>query len=168
MATVPHYLDAFSLVPPATAAAQLDLITGTNFPIPVLAFDASTEENAYSKPFVVNNYGSGNLTVTFFWMADTATSGDVIWGASIAAATANTDSAGYESKAFATAQTVTDTHLGTNADRLMSAALTLSNLDSLASGDMCVLRVYRDSDDAADTMTGDAFLVGVLVEYSDT
>lgn len=168
MATVSHYFDAFSLVPPASAGAQLDLITGTNFPIPVLAFDAATEENAYTRAFVANNYGSGNWTVTFFWEADTATSGDVIFGAALAAVTANTDSGGYESKAFATAQTVTDTHLGTNADRLMSAGLTLSNLDSVASGDVCVLRVYRDADAGGDTMAGDAFLVGVLVEYSDT
>lgn len=142
---------------------------GTNFPVSGLAFDGgSTDEDCFYK-FVATNYGSGNLTLTVYWYADTATSGNVVWGARLAAITANTDSQDIETKSFATAQTAQDAHLGTTGQRLHSIDITISNLDSIASGDVCWLHVYRDASDTVnDTMTGDAIITALRLSYSDT
>ncbi len=140
---------------------------GANFPVVGLAFDAATAENAFWEWRAIT-YGSGNLTVDLDWYADTATSGVVRWGVQIAAITPDSDTQDVETKSFATAQTADDTHLGTTGQRLHRAPVTVSNLDSLANGDGVWIKVYRDAANAADTMTGDAILVGVTVSYSDT
>ncbi|MGH7178542.1 MAG: hypothetical protein ACREJC_14290, partial [Tepidisphaeraceae bacterium] len=100
--------------------------------------------------------------------ADTASTGDVIFCAQLGAITTNTDTQDIETKALATAQTVTDTHLGTTGQRLHTVDLTISNLDSIAAGDWCVLRLYRDADAAGDTMAGDASVTLISLSYSDT
>lgn len=140
---------------------------GTNFPVLGLAFDAAAAESAYWMVRAIS-YGSGNLTVGLDWYADTGTSGDVIWGAQIAAITLDSDTQDVETKALATANTVTDTHLATVGQRLHRASITVSNLDSLAANDDVWMRIYRDAAAGGDTMTGDAILVGVTVSYSDT
>jgi hypothetical protein len=152
---------------PATNFAAPTITQGTNFPVPALAFDAATDEAAYFF-FQAFNYGSGNLTVTLDWYADTASSGDVVWTAAIAAITPDTDSGDIETKAFATANTVTDSHLGTTNQRLHRASITVSNLDSIAAGDWVCLKVTRDADNGSDTMTGDSLLSKLVVSYSDT
>lgn len=164
MATVEIAISPREGIPAATNGAQFDVIAGTNFPVPVLWYDATTSETAYFY-FRPQKYGSGNITAKVGWYADTASSGDVTWDLSLAAITPNTDSQDIETKAFATANSATDTHLGTTGQRLHEVDVTLSNLDSIAAGDWACLRVVRN---VSDTMTGDAGLVGILLTYSDT
>jgi hypothetical protein len=146
---------------------QLVKLLGTNYPVSCLAFDAATKETAFWK-FKAINYGSGNLTLTIRWAGDTATSSDVIWGAQIAAITPDTDSQDVSTKGFATANTVTDTHLGTTAKRIMTCAITISNLDSIAANDDVWIAIYRDAAAGGDTMTGDALFIEAEISYSDT
>lgn len=167
MATVVLELNPTAAIQPASNPATFDAIAGTNFVVPCLDFDAGTDESVFFF-FRAQSYGSGNLTITVEWYADTASSGDVIWAAQLACITPNTDTQDIETKSFGTANTATDTHLGTTGQRLHSVDITLSNTDSIAAGDYCVLKIYRDADAAGDTMTGDASLVKVLVSYSDT
>jgi hypothetical protein len=167
MATVNQTLLAEEAQFLSSAFPQTLKTNGTNFPVYGLAFDAATDETAYWK-FLADNYGSGNLTVDIFWYADTATSGDVIFDVGVAAITPNTDSQDIETKAFATVNSVTDTHLGTTGQRLHTATVTVSNLDSLAAGDYVMLKLNRDANNASDTMTGDAIVVAMRVSYSDT
>jgi hypothetical protein len=167
MATVYQVFRPYDGIPPASNYATLDVIAGTNFPVPCLDFDTTTAEAIYFY-FQAVNYGSGNLTINIDWYADTAASGDVVWDAQLACITQNTDTGDIETKALGTANTVTDSHLGTTNQRLHRAVITLSNTDSIAAGDWCVLKIVRDVADGADTMAGDASLVGVTVEYSDT
>lgn len=166
MAIITLQFDAISAMLHTSNFPQLVKNNGTNFPVMGLAFDAATDESAYWTA-IAESYGSGNLTAVFYWYADSASSGDVIWGAQIGAITANTDSQDIETKALASAQTVTDSHLGTTGQRLHSASLTISNLDSIAADDWFVLKAYRDADNASDTMTGDAILVLLELTYSD-
>lgn len=140
---------------------------GTNFPVTALAYDAAAQENAYWK-FSAINYGSGNLTLTILWYADTATTSVVRWDTAIAAITPDTDSQDIETKAFATAQAVDDTHLGTTGQRLHTCAITISNLDSIAANDAGFIRISRLGNHANDTMTGDVFLERATLSYSDT
>lgn len=167
MATVYQELDPLSAKFKTTNFAAEKVVQGTNFPVAGLAFDAGTDEDAFFALAAIN-YGSGNLTLTLEWYADSASSGDVVWGCQIAAITPNTDSQDVETDSLATAQTVTDSHIGTTGQRLHSCAITISNLDSLASLDRVFLRIYRDADNGSDTMTGDAILTGIVLSYSDT
>lgn len=169
MATIKQHFesDAF-MYRSATAFPQLVRADGTNYPVSGLAYDASAEEASFVR-FRASNYGSGNLTALINWYAATATSGDIVWGISLAAITPNTDTQDMETKAFATEQTVTDSHLGTTGKRSHDApALTISNLDSLAADDIVELKVVRKAAAAGDTMTGDGILTMLDISYSDT
>lgn len=169
MATVRHQLHPGEATFLASAFPQLRITAGTSSPVPALFFDATTDEAAFWR-FIAAAYGSGNVTVTLHWYADSATSGNVVWEAQLAAITPDTDTQDVETDALATLNFVQDTHLGTTGQRLHSCAITVSNLDSLAAGDHVVLRVARDANgtSATDDMTGDAALVLVEVTYSDT
>lgn len=140
---------------------------GTNFPVSGLAFDAASDEAAFWR-FRATAYGSGNLTVGIDWYADTASSGDVIFDASISAITPDTDSQDIETDGLATINSVTDSHLGTTGQRLHRAVITISNLDSLAADDDVTLRLNRDANNGSDTMAGDCIVTLVTVSYSDT
>ena len=166
MATVYQPLQPGAGVFLATAFPALTR-NGTNIPVTGLAYDAASDEAAFWLIRAVN-YGSGNVTVAVDWYADTATSGDVVWEVQLAAITPDTDTQDTETKALATANTVTDTHLGTTGQRLHRASVTVSNLDSLAANDDLWVRIARDANNASDTMTGDAILVLATVSYSDT
>jgi hypothetical protein len=157
----------FDAVPPSSNYATLDVTQGTNYPVPALDFDASTAESTFFY-FQATAYGSGNLTLDVYWYADTASSGDVVWGCQLAAITADTDTQDVETDGLATAQTVTDSHLGTTGQRVHKASITVSNLDSIAAGDWCVLKFYRDAAAGGDTMSGDASIVKLVLSYSDT
>ncbi len=167
MATVKHALKADEAQFLASTFPQLVHNNGTAFPVIGLAYDASTEEKGYWN-FKASNYGSGNLTLVLRWYADTASSGDVMWGCKLAAITPDTDTQDVETKSLATQQTVTDSHLGTTAQRLHTCSITVSNLDSVAADDECWLEISRVAANGADTMTGDAILVDAELQYSDT
>lgn len=168
MGTVYQQLPVASAVMRTSAFPALVQANGTNIPVRALAFDGAAEEACFFT-FRAVRYGSGNLTLDVYWYADSGTSGDVIWGAAIAAITPNTDSQDVETDSLATAQTTTDTHLGTTAQRLHTCSITISNLDSLAADDIVQLRFYRDADAGGDTMNGiDALVTNLVLSYSDT
>jgi len=167
MATVRQYLAPEEAAFQTSAFPAFLRTAGTNFPVTGLAYDAAGTETAYFK-FQPTGYGSGSITCLIEWYADTASSGDVRWEVALAAVTPNTDTQDVETKAFATAHAFTDSHLGTTAQRLHEISQAISNLDSAAAGDECWLRVSRLGGDGADTMTGDAILTSVRLEYSDT
>ena len=167
MATVIQQLPARSAIPASTNGAQHKLVDGTNFPVASLAYDAATSETAYWQ-FGAISYGSGNITAKVAWYADTATSGGVVWGLSLAAITPDADTQDIETKAFATEVTQVDTHLGTTGQRLHEVNVTINQLDSIATGDYVTLRVARKTADASDDMTGDAQLIQIVLSYSDT
>ena len=154
----------------ASAFPQFVKANGTNYPVSGLAYDAGADEAAFWK-FNADNYGSGNLTLDIYWYADTASFGTVAWEASMAAITAYADTQDIETDGLAAVQRFSDTHLGTVGQRLHKATITISNLDSLASGDSVFLRIARDADDTGgggDSMTGDAILTLAELSYSDT
>jgi hypothetical protein len=167
MATIKREIAPENGLPLTTAFPQYVKNNGTNFPVSGLAYDASTKETAFWK-LKASNYGSGNLTLVLRWYADTASSGAVIWGAQIAAITPDTDSQDVETDALATANTVTDTHLGTVGQRVHTCSITISNLDSIAADDEVFLAIYRDAPAGGDTMAGDAILIDGEIQWSDT
>lgn len=155
----------------ATNFPALFKVNGTAIPIRGLSFAEAPAANQHAFfDFSSANYGSGDVTVKIRWYADTATSGVVRWGVALAAITPNTDTQDIETKALATAIEGNTTHLGTTGQREHESSLTITgaSLDSLAAGDSCWIDIYRDTADAADTMTGVVIITKVILEYSDT
>jgi len=142
--------------PPASAFATLD----TRNSIAVLDFDDTTEEAAIFNGIMVEaaSLGSG-LIVRLHWMATTATSGDCRWGVAFMVMNATTDN---DSDSFDTAAEATTTTEGTSGETAMTS-ITITTIDSMAAGDAYRLKVYRDTSDGADTMTGDAELIAVEI-----
>ncbi len=167
MANIRHILFPESAQFKTSAFPQFVRNQGTYFPVTGLAYDASTDEAAFWK-FVANDYASGNLTLDLFWYADTASAGNVVWEAQVAVITPNTDSQNIETDALTTLNYIQDTHLGTTGQRLHQATLTISNLDSLASGDLVFIRIARDANgtNATDDLVGDAILVAAVLSYT--
>jgi hypothetical protein len=142
-------------LPPAANFATLD----TRNSISVLEFDAATEETAAFIGVIPEgaNLASG-LLVRIWWMADTATSGNVRLAASFE--DTGTD---LDADSFDTATEVTSAANGTSGIETV-AEITCTTIDSLAAGDRFRLRIARKAADPTnDTMTGDMQLVAVEV-----
>jgi hypothetical protein len=141
--------------PPATNFATLD----TRNSILVVEFDAATEESAYFVGVVDESMTlTSGLTVRLWWMADTATSGNVRWGVQLEKTGTDMDADSFDTNAQATSAAN-----GTSGVESV-ASITITSIDSLTAGDRYRLRVYRVAADATnDTMTGDAQLVAVEV-----
>jgi len=167
MVTIPLPIEA-AAIHGSDASPQIKRISATNNPAHnVLAFDAATIEAVWWK-FIATGYSSGNLTLDLYWLSESATSGAVVWGGQISAVTPESDTENMLQATPGGEQTVTDSHLGTTAQRLMKASLTISNLDSLAAGDLVTLKLRRVADNGSDTLASDAILVAASVSYSDS
>lgn len=166
MATTNIGLDPKSAILSSSAIPELVNIIGTNGPVMGYAFDAAAREDIYfSVPLLL--YGSGNITATYEWYSRSgSTTGAVVWGGRIACITPG-DAQSMETKAWATTQTTTTT-VNATAKGLTSTAVTISNLDSATAGDTMWLNIYRDAAAGGDTMAGDAILLTIYLQYSDT
>lgn len=146
----------------ATAFPQYRKINGTNIPVSGLAYDDTAQESAFWR-ISARNYSS-TPAVDIEWYADTASSGTVIFGVSVAAITPNTDTQDIETDALDTESTGTDTHLGTTNQRLHSLNIAIANTDSLAADDDLVIRIRLLN---TGTMTGDAIVTKVMITWTD-
>lgn len=144
---------------PTSNAGAAACITGTNTQKGVIDFDAGTDESIQATIMLESDWTTGNLDVTFKWLA-AATTGDVIWGIqTICVADAETDD-----PAFNTASTVTDTAKGTT-NQTNDASITNVTKTGCAAGELMHIKIYRDADAGGDTMTGDARLIGAMLTY---
>jgi hypothetical protein len=127
------------------------------------AFDAAADEHLSWTFRMPADYVSGGA-VKLEWMAN-ATANSAVWGARIAAVTAGDADTPVEHAAAAASTTTTATN-ATEARRGNATSITLANLDSVAAGDLVFLLVYRDADNASDTLTVDAELIAASLEYT--
>lgn len=135
--------------PPASAYATLD----TRNSVACLDFDDATDESAVFVGIIPEgaSLGSG-LKIRLHWAATTATSGDVRWDVQLERMTTDIDSDNFDSIASATATTN-----GTSGI-LTVTEITLTTIDSVTAGDGFRLKVTRDANNAADTLSGDCEL----------
>jgi hypothetical protein len=118
---------------------------------PILSFDASTDEGRIFSGRQARGYG-GTLTVSGSFYMASATSGNVVLAAQIAAV--GDADAGVTGKAFATVNTATVAVPGAaGTEKVFS--ITMTNADSIAAADRFMLVFYRDADNGSDTATGD-------------
>ncbi|WP_146169017.1 hypothetical protein [Actinoplanes italicus] len=128
-----------------------------------LLFDASSEEWCVWQFRMPDDYASTPVA-KLQWLAASATSGAVVWDVRISA-TSPGDSTDVDAQDFGSANTGTTTVPGT-AGYLAETSITLTNADSLAAGDLVVVRVARAAADGSDTATGDAELLAVGLSYT--
>lgn len=135
----------------------------------VLDFDPSTDQIVYWSFIVPTDLAAGNWLLDTLWYSnDTGANEDAIWAAQMSCTTeADTDSMAED--AAGSANTASENVNATEANRLMSTTITLSNLDSVAAGDFCTIRFFRDADDSVgdadnDGLTSDARLLGVRLK----
>lgn len=134
--------------------ASLDLRNA----IPVLDFDDTTAEAVFLQGILPRHYSGGGITITLWWMASSATAGNVRWETAIERG--NTD---LDSDSFATGQAATTAASGTSGIPASTSIPHTSGaqMDSLVAGEPFRLRVTRLAADGADTMTGDAELLAI-------
>lgn len=123
----------------------------------VLQFDdgtaVTTDDILWENCVMPASYAAGTITVTVYWIAATATSGDVVWGGKFEAM-AGTD---LDADSFASAQTATGTANGTSGIiTATTLTFTQAQADAIAAGGSFRFFLYRDSDAGGDTMSGDA------------
>ena len=129
-----------------------------------LAFDASTDEMCYWTFRMPDDYGSAPVLKVQYKMAS-ATSGNVVISGRIAAVS-DGDSTDVDAKALGTDNTSSATAVPGTAGYLDEISLSLANADSVAAGDLCIVRLARDADNGSDTAAGDMEVVAVSLTYT--
>ena len=162
----------FALTPnavagPKTSYATLDVLEGGSSPVElwtVLDFDAASIEYADFKIALPSNYGGGGLTLTLIYTMSSANSGNVVWEAAFRRCDDGSEEIDSDSSQSYDYNSVTDAVEAT-VGRVGYATITFTDgadMDSLAAGEMAMLRIRRKADDGSDTATGDAELQMVI------
>ncbi len=159
-ATAPEWASAgggirvFQSMPTATLAATIDYRAGGSTPaeqFQVWDFDSSTVEYMDFKCFA-ESYGGGGFTITLPWSADGTATGAVIWSAAFRRIEDDTDDIdGSHTYVY---NDVTDTAPTVDGE-VVYPTITFTNgadSDSVAEGDMFILRIRRRADQGGDTM----------------
>ena len=130
-----------------------------------LDFDPSTAEYAWwTFPLPARYTPAGAIRLELSWQAN-AIANSCVWAARLGAITpADVDT--FPEHVPAAATTVTTATDTTEARRLNRTTITLANLDSVAPADLVTLVLYRDAAGAGDTLTVDAELLAVTLEFA--
>jgi hypothetical protein len=131
--------------------------------IPVLDFDAGTDESAVFSGFLPASYAGGGLTVKIVFMATSATTGNMVWQAAIERM--NTD---LDADSFAAAQASGQVAVNGTSGIPSTGTVAFTSgakMDSLAASESYRIKVNRDADSttATDDATGDGELLRVVV-----
>lgn len=142
--------------------------SGTNVNVQALAFpDAATTGMQWLIPYLPA-YGSGSWTVKIRWYAESGTTGDVVWKASVAKIAVG-DAVDTEAKAWDAGVEQAATTSGTAKDIVeTSITLTTGDIDGAVTGDSVWIKIERIGASGSDTMTVRARMVAAVLEYSDT
>lgn len=151
-------LDPNSFSPHPTDTPALVTEAGGSPTYKYLAFDDSTDEMAYWNFWMDSFYDSGTITFDLFWKA-AATSGDVVWRVGTRGYIEGED---WPAVSTATGN-VTDTTQGTT-EYLNKATISISTTN-ISPSDMVMLGITRKTG-GADTMTGDAKLLYIVMRYN--
>lgn len=146
------------IVQPSTLFAPFDVRVGGSTPaenVPVYKFDDATAWyiDIYGR---LHGYAGGGLTVSFDWMAASATSNSVVFGAAFRRI--EDDAEDLDASHTYDFNHVTDACANLSGE-VSRAAITFTHgadMDSLANGEAFILRLYRNAADGSDNMSGNA------------
>lgn len=149
---------------PGANPATPDVRVGGSTPAesyPVYDFDPATDE-FIDLLVSLEGYDGGGLTVKLRWIS-AQTSNAVVWQVAIQAIPDDTrDVDTSHTYVFNTVTATSATVIG----EVDYADVTFTNgadMDSLADGELAIVRVGRDANVGGDTMTGDAELLAVII-----
>ena len=149
-------------VPPSSNYMTFDTRNGHA----VLDADDTTDESAIFPGVLPAAYSGGGLTVTIVWMATSATSGAVIWEASIERH--EDDAVDLDADSFAAANFASGTAASASGEPQYTDVTFAdgADMDSLAAGESFRLKISRDADgtNGTDDMSGDAELMRVIIK----
>lgn len=145
---------------PCAAHTQVEL-TANQPELVVLDFDGTSAEFAIFSLAFPKSWNLSTIDARFFYVVNAAVSTTVTWSLQ---GVARSDGDAVAA-AYGTAQSVTDTYLGTAnllAVTSYTSAITISGTP--ADGDLVYFRVARDP--GTDSTTQDARLIGILIRYT--
>lgn len=126
-----------------------------------LDFDKDTTEFAQFSIAMPKSWNESTITFTAYWTAASG-SGGCSWGLQGVAVSDDDPIA----STFGTAVVVDDTYNGTANDlHITSVSGDLTIAGTPVAGDLCFFQVFRDHDDSNDTLTTDAKLIGIKINY---
>lgn len=157
MATTRAVLTPFSAEFPSSAFPGLTTINAR----PVLAYDASAQETAYWTLTAPQGI-TGTMTLVLTYMMASATSGNIEFEVAVEAVTDGDATDLDAGTSFDTVNASGAITVPSTAGYIDQVSVTLTNADSVASGDLIRISISRDADDATnDTATGDLYLLTV-------
>jgi len=156
MPTTRAILSPLSAEFPATNNAALLTVNAR----PVLAFDAATSETVYWSLLVPQGV-SGALSAVITYMMASATSGGVAFDVAVEAVSDGDATDLDSATSFGSVNTGTVAAVPGTAGYIDQLSITLTNNDSLAVGDYLRLSVARAVANAADTATGDCYILAI-------
>jgi hypothetical protein len=156
------WLPSGAMTPRTTNGAAVGTVETTTNDITydVLDFDQTTSEGACFQFSFPQAWNAGTVKAKFYWTAAAGT-GTVTWalkGGSLA------DDDVLDT-AYGTAQSVTDTLIATTDLHITAATAAITIAGSPAGDDLCYFEVSRD---IADTLSADARLVGIKLQYTES
>ncbi len=156
--TTRAWLDPLAASFPNSAYPQLLTVNQR----PALAFDASTNETCYWT-FRAPQGVTGTLTVIIDLIMASATTGDTDWDVAVEAVTSGDAVDLDATTSFDAVNSTDNTVVPGTAGYMQQIAVTLTNNDSLAAGDLVRISLTRDA--VSDTAAGDAYVLGA--EFRD-
>ncbi len=134
---------------------------GTNFPYMYLEFDKAIEEHAWWLFALPPNFDpTKDIKVSIYWIAETLTTGDVVWGVSVK----GREECEAWDVALGTEVKRTDTTHGT-VKSVVKTEITLTPTEhALAANDAVILELARKAVDGCDNLDEDADVVMVKLD----
>lgn len=145
------------------AAALIEMATNKNN-FYVLDFDGTTKEHAQVLVGMPSDWNGGTITAVFKWTVNASVTTAVRWGLQ---AVSYGDNEALD-VAFGTAQEVTDTAQSGVHEEYISAATSAITVAGAGASEDVLFQFYRDPANAGDTMTQDARLIGVMINFTRT
>jgi len=136
---------------------------GQNYPYDQLEYDPDTEEAGWWQFALPKNFDhTKDIEVSVYWIAETQTTGDVVWGVSVL----GREECQPWDAALGTEVEVVDTTHGT-IKSVVKTVITLTPAQhALAANDAVILQLARKAGDGCDTLTEDADVVMAKLDFA--
>lgn len=162
---IEDWIPAGAMTPATTSgpAAAVTVASSSLINYDTLAFDGASPEMAYFNYRIPSTWDKGNIKTKFIWDAAVSGSGSVVWGiSSIARSDGDVidNVTGTEVTSSDTVQAVGRIHISPS-----TADMTVSG--SPATDDLMFFKLRRITSDTGDTMTQDALLLGITLQWRE-
>lgn len=159
------WIGAGAMTPPSTGgAAAATIQTTTNvITYDAFKFDGATAESVWFNLRMPDEWNRGTVKAIICWEPDTSGTGAVVWGV---AGVADSDNDVIDT-AIGSEVTVADSVLAVGRLHVTTATAEITVGGSPALGDVIAFRIRRIPTDVGDTMTQDACLIGVAIQWRE-